>query len=177
MNCAAGVNAYRILAMSAQSGVLIVFSKFSASWVSFCLLVLSLTEKNELLSHVTAAPPVLGLSISRFIYFELLLWSAYTFRTVFVFLVDCSSLPLFMIFVFKSTLSDVTIASDASDKEPACQHRRPKRRGFNSWVRKIPWSRARQPTPVFLPGESHGQRSLTGYSPQSCKELEATEAT
>ena len=33
------------------------------------------------------------------------------------------------------------------------------------------------PTPVFLPGKSHGQRSLTGYSPQSCKELDATEAT
>ena len=34
-----------------------------------------------------------------------------------------------------------------------------------SQVRKIPWKRARQPTPVFLPGESHGQRSLAGYSP------------
>ena len=33
------------------------------------------------------------------------------------------------------------------------------------WVRKIPWRRAWQPTPVFLPGEPHGQRSLTGYSP------------
>ena len=38
-----------------------------------------------------------------------------------------------------------------------------KRRGFNPWVRKIPWRRAWQPTPVFLPGESHGQRSLAGY--------------
>ena len=165
MNCAADVNAYRILAMSARSGVLIVFSKFSASWVSFCLLILSLPEENESLSHVTAAPPLLGLSIFCSIYFELLLWSAYTFRIVFVLLVDCSSLPLFMIFVLKSTLSDVTIAGDASDKEPACQHRRPKRSGFNSWVGKIPWRRAQQPTPVFLPGESHGQRSLTGYSP------------
>jgi len=36
---------------------------------------------------------------------------------------------------------------------------------FNSWFRKIPWRRACQPTPVFLPGESHGQRSLAGYSP------------
>ena len=41
----------------------------------------------------------------------------------------------------------------------------------------IPWRRKWQPTPVFLPGKSHGQRSLTGYSPQSCKELDATEAT
>ena len=41
-----------------------------------------------------------------------------------------------------------------------------KRSGFNPWVRKIPWRRAWQPTPVFLPGESLGQRSLAGYSPQ-----------
>ena len=39
--------------------------------------------------------------------------------------------------------------------------------GFSPWVRKIPWSRAWQPSPVFLPGEFHGQRSLVGYSPQS----------
>ena len=37
--------------------------------------------------------------------------------------------------------------------------------GFYPWVRKIPWRRAWQPTPVLLPGESHGQRSLVGYSP------------
>ena len=36
---------------------------------------------------------------------------------------------------------------------------------FDPWVRKIPWRRAWQPTPVFFPGESHGQRSLDGYSP------------
>ena len=40
--------------------------------------------------------------------------------------------------------------------------RRPR---LDSWVRKIPWRRKWQPTPVFLPGESHGQRSLAGYSP------------
>ena len=36
---------------------------------------------------------------------------------------------------------------------------------FNPWVEKIFWRKAQQPTPVFLPGESHGQRSLSGYSP------------
>ena len=36
--------------------------------------------------------------------------------------------------------------------------------GFSPWVRKIPWRREWQPTPVFLPGESHGQRSLAGYN-------------
>ena len=42
---------------------------------------------------------------------------------------------------------------------------------FNPWVGKIPWRRAQQPTPVFLPGESHGQRSLVVYNPQGQKEL------
>ena len=40
-----------------------------------------------------------------------------------------------------------------------------KRHGFNPWIRKIPWRREWQPTSVFLPGESHGQRSLSGYGP------------
>ena len=44
------------------------------------------------------------------------------------------------------------------------------------WVGKNPWRRAWQPTPVFLLGESHGQRSLVGYSPWSRKELDTTEA-
>ena len=53
----------------------------------------------------------------------------------------------------------------SSGKEPTCQCRGHKRHGFNPWVRRIPWRRAWQPTPVFLPGESLGQRSLAGYSP------------
>ena len=46
---------------------------------------------------------------------------------------------------------------------------------FNSWVRKIPWRREWLPTPLFLPGESHGQRSLAGYSPWDDKETDMTE--
>ena len=53
----------------------------------------------------------------------------------------------------------------ASGEEPACQCRKHKRLGFNPRVGKISWRRAWQPTPVFLPGEFHGQRSLVGYSP------------
>ena len=45
---------------------------------------------------------------------------------------------------------------------------------LNPWVMKIPWRRKWQPTPVFLAGKSHGQRSLEGYSPWGCKELDAT---
>ena len=62
----------------------------------------------------------------------------------------------------------------ASGKESACQSRRHKRGGFDPWVRKIPCWRKWQPTPVFLPGKSHGQRSLAGYSPPS-KESDTTE--
>ena len=53
----------------------------------------------------------------------------------------------------------------ASSKEPISQGRRLKRYGFPPWVGKISWRRAWQPTPVFLPEVSHGQRSLVGYSP------------
>ena len=48
---------------------------------------------------------------------------------------------------------------------------------FDPWVRKIPWRNAKQPTPAFLPGESHGQRTLEGYSPWDRKELDTNEAT
>ena len=49
-----------------------------------------------------------------------------------------------------------------SGKDPACQHRGCE---FDPWIMKIPWRRNWIPTPVFLPGNSHGQRSLVGYSP------------
>ena len=67
--------------------------------------------------------------------------------------------------------------SGASGKEPDCQCRRHKRCGFDPWVGKIPWKRAWQPTSVCLPGESHRQRSLEGYSPWGHKESDTTEAT
>ena len=57
----------------------------------------------------------------------------------------------------------------ANSKKPACQCRRQKRCEFHSRVRKIPWRRTWQLTPVFLSGESHGQRSLAGYSPWGCR--------
>ena len=57
-------------------------------------------------------------------------------------------------------------------KISACQCTRCR---FDPWVRKIPWRRKWQPTPVFLPGKFHGQRNLAGYSPWSHKELDTTE--
>ena len=59
-----------------------------------------------------------------------------------------------------------------SGKEPACQCRGHK---FNPWVRKTPWRRKWQPTPVFLPGESLGRRSLVGYSPWGHEESDTPE--
>ena len=57
-------------------------------------------------------------------------------------------------------------------QESTCQCRGPR---FNPWVRKISWRREWQPTPVFLLGEFHGQRSLAGYSPWGHKESDTTE--
>ena len=64
----------------------------------------------------------------------------------------------------------------ASGKEHACQCRRCKRCRFDPWVRKITRREAQQPPPVFLPGESHGQSSLMGYSPWGFIESDMTEA-
>ena len=64
-----------------------------------------------------------------------------------------------------------------SGKELACQCRRHKRLEFHLWVGKIPWRRKWQPTLVFWPGESHGQRSLVSYSPRGHKGSDMTETT
>ena len=63
-------------------------------------------------------------------------------------------------------------AGGSVGKEPTCQHKRHRRLGFNPWVGKIPWRRKWQPTPAFLPGESHGQRSPWGR-----RESDTTEHT
>ena len=60
------------------------------------------------------------------------------------------------------------LTSELSGKESSCQGRRQR---FESWLWEIPWRRNWQHTPVFLPGKSHGQRSLAGYSPWGCKRV------
>jgi len=62
--------------------------------------------------------------------------------------------------------SQVGLPRWLSGKESACQC---KRLRFDPWIRKMPWRRKWQPTPVFLAGKSHGQRTLVGYSPPGCK--------
>ena len=67
------------------------------------------------------------------------------------------------------------IPDGSSGKESTRPCRRCRRSGFNSWVWKILWKRKWQPTSVFLPGESHGQRSLVGCLPWGPKESDMTE--
>ena len=66
--------------------------------------------------------------------------------------------------------SSLGLPSWLSGKEPTCQSRR---RRFNPWIGKMPWRRKWQPTPLSLPGKSHGQRSLAGYGPWSQKKSPA----
>ena len=81
-------------------------------------------------------------------------------------------------FIFVSSLNALWLPRWHSGKElSACPCRRCKRCGFEPWVGKTPWSMKWQPTPVFLPGEFHGQRSLESYSPWGHKEPDVTEHT
>ena len=67
------------------------------------------------------------------------------------------------IFLAKRYFFHWGFSGDSSGKEPAYKCRRLERHRFNPWVRKIPWGRKWQPTPVFVPGKSQGQTNLAGY--------------
>ena len=73
------------------------------------------------------------------------------------------------------TIFEATFPGGSEVKVSACVCLQYERPGFDSWVGKIHWRRKWQPTPVFFPGESHGRRSLVGYSPQGVKESDMTE--
>ena len=77
-------------------------------------------------------------------------------------------------FTFTFTTLLMGFPGDTSGKESA--HRKYKRCRFNPWVGKIPWKSIWQPTPLFLPGESHVQKSMEGYSPQGRKDSGMTKA-
>ena len=77
----------------------------------------------------------------------------------------------------ESDTARLGLPGGASGEEPASQYSRFKRHWFNPWVRKIPWRRAWEPTPVFLSAKSHGQRILVDYDPQGSRELDSTEVT
>ena len=80
--------------------------------------------------------------------------------------------------VAKKTDFQMGFPDGTSVKEPAGQCRRHKQRAFDPWVGRIPWSRAWQSTPVFLPGKSIDRGAWWAtYSPQGRTELDTTEAT
>ena len=82
-------------------------------------------------------------------------------------------LPFFLL-----NISVVGLPKWLSVKGFTCQCRRCKRHGFDPWMGKSPWRRKWQPTPKFLPGKLHGQRSLVLWdSSRGCKELDTTEHT
>ena len=79
------------------------------------------------------------------------------------------------VFIMHQALN--TVFRWLSGKESACQCRRHRRCRFELWVRKILWKRKPQPIPLFLPGKSHGQRNLVGFSLWGLKESDITEHT
>ena len=83
-------------------------------------------------------------------------------------ILECSS-RVHNVFRLITTQVALTVKSPSANAEDV------KRHGFNPWVGKIPWRRAQQPTPVFLPGGSHGRRGLVGCSPWDRKESDTTE--
>ena len=90
----------------------------------------------------------------------------------------CVHLLLISLHIFTKHLIYLSgFPGGARGKETACQSRRPKRHRFDLWGRKITWRRKWQPTPVFFPRESQGQRSLMQYSPQGRKEQDTNEMT
>ena len=98
------------------------------------------------------------LSILWFIYFSI--WQSFMYPD-----------PLYMLKWQTSSLSHRFCLLCFRQWRICLQCRRP---GFNHWIGNIPWRREWLPTPVFLPGEFHGQRSLAGYSPMGHRELDMT---
>ena len=90
---------------------------------------------------------------------------------------NCQGKHFITLFIFDASKLRLGFPGGTSGKESDCQCRKCKRHGFDPWFRKIPWRRAGQPTPVFLPGESRGQKSLVFYSPQGSKESDTTDET
>ena len=81
---------------------------------------------------------------------------------------------LFISQYLTSTTCILGLPCSSDDEESACNGGDARDNGFDLWVRKFPWRRKWQPSPVFLPGESCGQRSLEGYSPWGHQESDTT---
>ena len=104
---------------------------------------------------------------------QIILLHMYTHVHVFIWKFVCISPEC----IPRSGIAGSQASQVASGTEPSCQRRRLKRHRFSLWVGKIPWRITWQPTPIFLPGKSCGQRILVGYSPWGCQESDTTEVT
>ena len=127
------------------------------------LLLLSLQSCPTLCDPRGCSPP--GSSVHGSFQTRVLEWGASAFSFLLLGLINLSHTLIYLM-VFYTYLANPQVHSG---KESACQRRRRERCGFDPCVQKIPWRRKWQPSPVFLPGESHGQRSLVGYGPWCCK--------
>ena len=120
----------------------------------------------NLLSHIKWAPFILTslqLQVNFFYHYPILIKIKASTIELYVVLNTCLSL---------SSLTSVGFPDGSVGKESCLQWRIPR---FNPWVGKILWRRKRQTTPVLLPGKSHGEGSLVGYSPWSRKKLDMTQ--
>ena len=88
---------------------------------------------------------------------------------------ELSLLCYLCICLFTHLFVYLSFPGGANGKESICQSRRYKRCRFDPCVGKIPWRRKWQPTPVLLPGKSHGQRSMVGYHPWGRRKSDTTE--
>ena len=86
--------------------------------------------------------------------------------------IPCLSFKAVVVEIHTHTHTHTCFLGGSDSNESACLCGKPR---FDPWVKKILWRREWQPTPVFMPGEFHGQRTLVGYSPWLHRELEMTE--
>ena len=144
----------------------------------FCILLYmvfpSPTLQSKILQRKLVPSSAVGFLCAHTLSWSFFLYSIYSLE-IRIDIIHCwgtSSCSL-LLYLFTSLII-VWGASGSSDgKEPACMQCR--RVGLNLWIGNIPWRREWQLTAVFLPGESHGQTSLAGYSPWGCKESDGTE--
>ena len=141
--------------------VLCVYKRHKCMYASLC---------SHLCKDVYVHCLYMQVSLCLCVYVYVCCMSAYIYEFV------CT--PVYLsTYMFLCVCAYVCFPGGASGKESAFQCKRHKRHGFDLWVRKIPSRSVWQPTPVFLAGESHGQRSLVGYCPQAHNESDTTKAT
>ena len=136
-------------------------------------------------SCIVESLPISNLFLWQAPYLLVSLTHSFKFHTFILLLVDSrklckyyasvgGTLPIFFFFLGKTYSSFRGLPRWFKGKESAFQCRKCRGCGFNPWLRKIPWKRKWQPTPISLTGKCRGQRNLESYSPWGCKESDMT---